>query len=705
MSLTLYVSTAGRDTWSGRLPEPNAAGTDGPFASVERARAAGQALKREGRLDGPLTVQLRGGTYPLHAPLRFGPDDSGPITYAAYPGEQPVLDGGRRIAGWRPARVNEINCWVADVPALLPAGLGAAGGGPARRPWVFRQLFVNGRRRPRARLPKDDYFWMADVPGTAFTAGLFEGTDTFVCRPGDVRPWQGLEEAEIVVLHYWSEERLPVASFDPQTNTVRLARRSVFALKDDAAHRYARYYVENVIEALSAPGEWYLDRAAGKVYYVPLPGETPQTVEVVAPIAERLLHLAGNAEAGWFVEFLRFQGLTLRHTDWWPMHDPSLGNTGVRGDPVPWAPGPQAARNVPGAVFCEGARYCAIEACTVEHTGGYGMELGAGCRGNRVVGNTVRDVGAGGIKVWGADAEGPRAGRTGENRITDNHIHAGGRIFPSACGILLMHAFGNLVAHNHVHDFYYTGISCGWVWGYRESVSRDNRIEHNHIHHLGQGLLSDMGGIYTLGVQPGTVLRGNLIHDVEKHNYGGWGIYLDEGSSHILVEGNVVYRTSSQPFNQHYGRENVVRHNVFAFGREGQVSLTRSEEHLSFTLERNLLLGEGQPAYIGRRRADLSHPGGGFVSDLNLIWDVAGEPRIAANGRHDEQARWHLERVFTLDEWRAAGHDLHSVVADTGCRDPGRYDFTFGADSPAAALGIRPPDVSRAGPRPPDARI
>ena len=92
----------------------------------------------------------------------------------------------------------------------------------------------------------------------------------------------------------------------------------------------------------------------------------------------------------------------------------------------------------------------------------------------------------------------------------------------SAVGILSMHSFGNTLSHNHIYDLYYTGISCGWVWGYADSVSKNNRIEKNHIHDLGHGLLSDMGGIYTLGVQPGTVLRGNLIHDVEKANYGGW---------------------------------------------------------------------------------------------------------------------------------------------------------------------------------------
>ena len=77
-------------------------------------------------------------------------------------------------------------------------------------------------------------------------------------------------------------------------------------------------------------------------------------------------------------------------------------------------------------------------------------------------------------------------------------------MYHSGIGVFARHTFGNTVAHNHIHDFYYSGISCGWVWGYSDSVSQNNRFEKNHIHSLGKGWLSDMGGIYTLGVQPGT---------------------------------------------------------------------------------------------------------------------------------------------------------------------------------------------------------
>jgi hypothetical protein len=211
-----------------------------------------------------------------------------------------------------------------------------------------------------------------------------------------------------------------------------------------------------------------------------------------------------------------------------------------------------------------------------------------------------------------------------------------------------------------------------------------------------------MGGIYTLGVQPGTVLRGNVIHDIEKCNYGGWCIYLDEGSSHILVENNVCYNASTQAFNQHYGRENIVRNNVLAFGEQTQVSLGRAEDHNSFTLERNILIGKGQPAFSCDPRRQQGRLG--FKSDLNLFWDLQGEVRVAITGDYDQEAQWQVLRAFTMEEWMARGNDRHSLVADPRCQDLLANDFTLQEDSPAVGLGFEAIDASDVGPRPRERR-
>jgi hypothetical protein len=133
---------------------------------------------------------------------------------------------------------------------------------------------------------------------------------------------------------------------------------------------------------------------------------------------------------------------------------------------------------------------------------------------------------AGGFKVNGGTFADSPFLRTAKNEFKDNEIGYFGQKYPSAVGILLQQTEANHVAHNLIHNGFYTGISVGWVWSYKRSISRDNVIEFNHIHHIGQGLLSDMGGIYTLGVSPGTVLRNNLIHDVDANRIFGYVLLL-----------------------------------------------------------------------------------------------------------------------------------------------------------------------------------
>ncbi|MBI2194236.1 MAG: right-handed parallel beta-helix repeat-containing protein [Planctomycetes bacterium] len=692
----LFVSLQGKDTWSGRLSEPNAEKTDGPLATPAGARNRIRAFKAvpdyrnfswefQG-LSGPITIWLRGGRYALKEPLSFGPEDSAPVTYAAYPGEKPVLDGGERITGWRVTQHNGRTCWVADLPDVADGR------------WSFRQLFVDGERRPRPRLPREGVFYMEDVPGLKLPAAWGSSKQrAFVAAPGDFGAWRNISDVEVVALHWWIEERFPVVSYDAHTRRVELGRRGYAPLSDDTGKRYARYYVENMFEALDQPGQWYLDRPAGKLYYLPFAGESPETTEVYAPRLLQILRIEGDAEHNRFVEFLRFQGLVFQHTDWrHPDEEGAVASTGFghpgevhlrQGD----AAAAQAACDVPGVVRLTGARHINIEDCAVRNAGWYGIEVGPGCQGVRIIGNELYDLGGGGIKLNGSNAEGPRWGRNGLHRLTDNHIHCGGRIFHSAVGVLVGHSFGNVIIHNHIHDLYYSGISVGWVWGFSENVTCDNRVEKNHIHHLGGGGLSDMGGIYTLGVQPGTVLRGNLIHDVTKSNYGGWCIYPDEGSSHILIEKNICYETNSQVFHQHYGRENVVRNNIFAFGEERVIALSRSDVHLSFTFERNIVVSRGKPMFAGGYGHRFEQRG--YITDLNLFWDITGEVVLG-------QARGPDSKPLNLAEWQKMGFDRHSLVADPKFRDLEARDFTLLPDSPAWSIGFEPIDLSDVGPRP-----
>ncbi|MBD3322875.1 MAG: hypothetical protein GF350_17380 [Chitinivibrionales bacterium] len=679
----LYISLQGDDSLPGTSPDRS--GNDGPLRTIERALYILRMRKIKGKQSGPATVWLRGGRYQLRQPLKILPRDSGPVTFAAMPGDKPVISGGVALENWQETRINTTRAWVADVSAVLEKF------GP------FRQLFVNDIRCKRPRLPKSGYYTINKIPSTSHGSTKNGVRDRFICEPGQIQNWKNLQDAEIVVLHYWVDDRLPIESFDEKSCMVICSKTSRMSLVDAFGSGNSRYYIENVREALSCPGEWYLDREEQRLYYIPREGETVDTSEAIVSVVPQLIKIQGDANSGHYVEFLTFRGLHFAHTDW------------VR----PYVTR-QAAPDVPGVVSLEAAQNCTIEKCTFEHIGWYGIDIKDGCRGTRVIGNTIRDMGGGGIKVNGSPAWGPRSHRTSGTVIIDNHIHDGGMVYYASSGIVLMHTFGNTVAHNHIHDLYYTGISLGWVWGYWPSVSRDNLVEKNHIHDLGKGVINDMGGIYTLGIQPGTVLRGNLIHDIDKHSYGGWAIYPDEGSSYLVIENNICYNVSSQPFHLHFGRENILRNNIWAFGKEGIIAISRGtglrwEEKgafadgrgaKSFTFERNIVVTDNQPLFVG----GMDDPTGGletksFISDLNLFWDTGGRDVYSLNAGHGAAGKEGAARLFEWSEWNKLGYDIHSRIADPKFTDVDKGDFRPADDSPALEMGFIPIDMSDVGVR------
>jgi parallel beta-helix repeat protein len=293
-------------------------------------------------------------------------------------------------------------------------------------------------------------------------------------------------------------------------------------------------------------------------------------------------------------------------------------------------------------------------------------------------------LGAGGIKIGETQIRSDEAERTFGNEIGDCTIVDGGKMFHSAVGIWIGQSPNNRIIHNEIADFYYTGISIGWTWGYGNSLAGGNIVEFNHVHHIGKKsdgdgpILSDMGGIYTLGIQHGTVIRNNLWHDIAGLRYGGWGIYFDEGSTGIIAENNIVYNTTHGGFHQHYGRENIVRNNIFAYARDHQLQVSRPENHLRFRFIGNIVVGRTEQWLVGG--IDFN-----FEFDRNLYWREDGGPIKFGN--------------LSWEEWRAKGMDKNSIIADPQFVAPEKFDFRLKPTSPAFKLGFKPFDLSKVGPR------
>ena len=652
---TFYVSTQGNDNWSGKLNKPNAGRTDGPLATLGGARDAIRELKTRGPLTQPVQVWVSGRVYRIEKPFTLDPRDSGtqpcPVTYAAAPGERPIISGGRRITGWSKG---EGPLWVADVPQARQGE------------WYFHQLFVNGARRTRARTPNEGYLLtegpiepLADRRKARGDASTKMG---FRFKPGDIKPWPGLGDVNVFAYHSWTASLHWVASVDEASSVVRFTARSNWPIGYWEAKQ--RYTVENCRAALDAPGEWYLDRATGLLHYWPVAGEDPRQADVVAPVLGRLVEFQGEPELGLCVEHVTLRGLSFQHADW--ILDKSQP-----------ADGQGAAFQKDAALLLHGAQRCALEQCEIAHVGMYALWLRQGCQDNRIVQCHIHDLGTGGIRIGETFLPRDKA-RAADRNVVDNcFIHDGGHVFPAGHGVWIGRASHNTVRHCEICDFYYSGVSIGWSWGYAASTANHNTLEYCHIHDLGKGVLSDMGGFYTLGVSPGTRIANNVFHDVYSYSYGGWGMYTDEGSSHITMENNVVYNTKTGGFHQHYGRENVIRNNVLAFSKAGQVIRSREEEHVSFTFERNIVLVDNALPLGGR------WTNGNFKLDSNLYWNTTDEEM--------DFSEWSFE------DWQDEGHDAHSLVADPLFVDVKRYDFRVKPGSPAFKLGFKDIDTSEVG--------
>lgn len=651
-----YVATVGRDTWSGKLPIPNRSLSDGPFATIARAQQAVRDLKvqQPGRTR-RIMVAIASGTYHLSAPLVFTPEDSGtataPVMYLGYgPSSPPVISGGARVMG---LEEQPDGSWRATLPDV------------AEGTWRFNQLFVNGERRTRPRLPKNGYYSVAAaLPASPEFEG--HGYDRFQYEDGDISAaWSNLGDVEVLAFHIFTITRFRIESVDEAQRAVTFTGPTAGVSEACTMVEGDRYIVENVSEALTSPGEWYVDNTTGVLTYLPMDGEDVYTATVIAPRLEQLLVLDGDPEAGRYVENITFQGLAFAHGNW---VTPPEGYAGR-----------QAVYELPAAVTATAARNVTFTRCTVKQVGAYAVELGASCTDNVFQDSDLTDLGAGGVKI-GETRTYVGASLTARNTLRHCSITHGGRLHPGAVGIWIGQSPNNLIEHNEIWDFYYTGLSLGWTWGYGTSLCFSNTVAYNKVHLLGQRVLSDIGGIYAIGVSPGTVIHNNHFYDIDCYHYGGWGIYMDGGASEIVAASNLVYNTRDGSYHHHYGENNKFINNILAFDPVRQVLFDRPEDHLSFTFQRNIAYYKQGGLFGG----DWTWLGGNYALDYNCYYDLRGGPTGFAG--------------LTLEQWRTErGQDIHSVVANPLFVDAANHNFNLQPGSPALAAGFKPFDLTAAG--------
>ncbi len=650
----LVVAPNGDDANSGTV--------DAPLKTFEKAKE----LLKNNTSDEAVTVWFREGTYTIENTVEFTADDKSNVLYRSYPDEKVVFSGAKVISDWSETTINGVDAFVTDIEINSDED-------------YFRSLFKDGKRLSRPNYPKTGLLKIADpktdeamVPD--HNASFFTNSAVFYAHKQDIFNFSNTQDVDVRIMHFWCDELLPVHSIDTDTGRVETQKPTAMTVRVDD-----NYIFENVKEALGQPGEWYLDRSEGKLYYIPEEGDTVENTVLYAGKTEKLLTV-NNAEN------ITFRGINFENTDWeyigktdgtfnneFPADHPLFENLNYNSNHT------QAAFDVPAAINVSASNEINFVDCLFKNISYTAIKFENASQNCTIESSEFKEIGANAIFIHG---DGNAVPATTKNiNVKDCHINRYGRIFNNAIGILLTHAIDCELSNNEIHEGWYTGISVGWTWGYGNNPTNNIKITNNLIYDIGNGWLSDMGGIYTLGIQPDTVISGNVIHNVGcdegSYGYGGWGIYLDEGSSGMLVENNLVYDCSSQTFHQHYGKDNIVRNNIFAFGEEGAFRITKNEDHNSLTLSNNIFVTDNATMYALTTERDW------FVDDSNLYWDYTNGGNVYSG---DSMSFFERKSLVIMT---ARGYYNNAVFADPLFKDPQNRDFTLATNSPALETGFK----------------
>lgn len=548
----IYVSPNGSDTQSGTKAHP--------LLNLQHAID----LSRTEHIS---RIVLRGGTYRLTSPLRLTPADSGSAEHqliiAAAPGEHPIISGAVRIDHWQevdPVR----NLWAAAVPPGITNS---------------RQLYVDGVRalRTRGRIP----------------VSLTETPTGYIASDATMSSWRNPSEIEFVYtggnslwsetsegLGAWTEPRCPVKAiqgrvitmaepcWDNSTKRVMLPNgvRTANLVGPMSVGRRPEY-VENAFELLGTPGQWYFDRPAHRIYYIPRSGETLGSADVEMPVLQTLVEGEGSSAEP--VHDIVFSGLQFSYATWLGPSGPDgfseiqanyqvTGTDGyarqglchlVPGGTCPygnWTP-------APGNLEFHFAHRIRFLNDDFIHLGAAGLSLGDGAQDDVVKGCIFTDISGNGLNLGGVDEPlAPAPEFTSRNHIEDNLFRNIGAEYRGGIPIVVGYAKDTLIAHNQIDHIPYAAISIGWG-GWPDKIrqagqpnySEDNIIRDNRIAHL-MFVLADGGGIYTQGLTGPDLAHGEEIigNVVEDQFSSGHAIYTDNGSSMITIRGNVMIDTN-----------------------------------------------------------------------------------------------------------------------------------------------------------------
>ena len=665
----IYVSPAGSDEAAGTL--------DAPLQTIEGAKAFLKAHKNA--YPNGATVTLRAGTYLFTDECAFTSEDPGNVTFCAYGDEEVIFSGAEAITGFTETSVNGVRAFSVKTERSFNALYHPARAISTPR-WPEKGSFtVKSVDHADDLFTEEDSYWSESRGNTSFNANPDEVGIDF-SQP---------EQVYCRVTHAWLDEIARIRFYDAKTGKVGLGRPATYHIEPGDV-----YWFENVKEALNSPGEWYLDDGGDTLYYVPFEGETPESLTLYVPVTAFLLRIDGCSG-------LTFENIRFAYTEWTLSVPPEDNEVRFKYNIDAY----QAATECDAAVNVLNADDITFANCEFIDIGNTALKYVKNAHGCAIRRCIFRRIGSTAVAVYGEnvapDADNAAEAMSGFT-IENNLVEAYGRNTYESTGVHLMYVCDSAVTHNEIHDGYYTGLSCGWIWGHDYQVTKNVKITDNLIYDIGQGWLSDLGGMYLLGEQKGTLIARNVIYNVTRglgaNDYGGNGIYTDAGSSYFTIEQNLIYDCAANGLNLGgFNRGHTVRNNIVAFCRLSCFDPGVGDgepDDCTCTATGNIFYADDAPVIL-----DLTKKAA-YKESGNLLWDrTNGEKVFGSTGYTGNYESKTKVSVFFAKQ---NGYLKDDVIADPLFADPAHRDFSLLPDSPALkdAFGFTPFDPSLAGTEP-----
>ncbi|OQP59804.1 right-handed parallel beta-helix repeat-containing protein [Niastella populi] len=555
----IYVAPNGSDANPGTKEKP--------MATVAMALRKAREMRRlnDPAVANGVHIIVENGVYALSEPLFVRPEDSGtptsPTIIEAAPGARPVLSGGLQVKGWRKATENipglpaaaRGKVWVANAPV------------EAGRLLDFRQLWINDQKAVRARDRNADSM-------NRILSWNHQTEQCWIPKP-KAAGWDKAAGMEMYIHQWWAIAILRIKSVTVKGDSALLSFYQPES-RIQSEHPWpapwisqktgnSAFYLTNAIQFLDEPGEWYLDVQKQRIVYWPRNNEELPTAQVVAPCLQNIARIEGTIDDP--VSHVYFKGIDFKHTTW--LRPSQAGHVPLQAGmflldayklKIPGTPDKKGLENQawigrqPGGVELQFVNNTGFERCNFSHMAATGLDYIKGTQYDTIIGCTFRDIAGTAIQAgYFSDPAfethlpyNPADERELCRKLTisNSYITNCANEDWGCVGISAGYVQGINIVHNELNDLPYSGICVGWGWTKTINAMRNNRVHANLVHHYAKHMY-DVGGLYTLSAQPGSVISENYVHTILKAPYAHdpnhfFYMYLDEGSAYLTLKDN-----------------------------------------------------------------------------------------------------------------------------------------------------------------------